>query len=209
MIYLFWFSVITELVSTCFYELLTLKYLNSLSQLHASGEFSCLLKLKATAYQHKVKTPLPLAQIIMISIIASHKLVNMWQRGPSPTSNRGGACCHSNAANTQRQPQTFRQTSEWLRGEQLTPTHRHTLESVQQSHDPASLCPPMKGRLWRLFLEGLLKGCSPALGWWRKWLPTGRHCWQHHTHSSLLHSLTSCFQSERFLFPLWALCTHI
>lgn len=146
--------------------------------------------------------------ILLISIIASHKLVNMWQALAITHIQQGGSCCHGNAANTQRQIQTFRQTSEWLRGERLTPTHRHTLESAQQSHDPASLCPPMKGRLWRLFLEGLLKGCSPALGWWRKWLPTGRHCWQHHTHSSLLHSLTSCFQSERFLFPLWALSTH-
>lgn len=76
-------------------------------------------------------------------------------------------------------------------GESSSRQHTDTQVSMHcnHGHDPASLCPPMKGRLWGLFLEGL-KACSPALGRWRKWLPTSRHCWQHHTHFSLSSTLS-------------------
>lgn len=84
-------------------------------------------------------------------------------------------------------------------GRQLTPTHKHKRQSttMTQCH---TLSP-----LWKADCEGyfwrVLKDCGPALRRWRKWLPTGRHCWQHHTHSSLLmlthsHHLVSIWEAS-------------
>lgn len=82
------------------------------------------------------------------------------------------------------------QLNSWVESSSCQFTETQASMHCNHGHGPASLCPPMKGRLWGLFLEGL-KSCSPALWRQRKWLPTDRHCWQHHTHFSLLHTLSN------------------
>lgn len=122
---------------------------------------------------------------------------------PQPTGG-GGVNIAVVTRQTHRQPQTFRQPSEWLRGEQLTPTHRHTsISAPQPLPRPSVTLSPYERQIVRAISGGpeRLQPCSGAMeevAAHRQALLAASH-----THSSLLRSLTSsCFQSERFLFPL-------
>lgn len=85
----------------------------------------------------------------------------MWQAFNITHSPPGGKRCHSNAANTLRQPQTFRQPSEWLRGKQLMPTQTHKRQCTAATATTQHHSVPQ----WKADCEGYF---------WRAWKTAGR-----------------------------------
>lgn len=90
----------------------------------------------------------------------------MWQPLTITHSPQGGNCCPGNTLNTQRQPQTFGQPSEWLSGEQLTPTHRHMSVSAPQPRPrPSITLSPYERQIVRAISGGAerLQSCSGVM----------------------------------------------
>lgn len=91
-----------------------------------------------------------------------------------------GKRCHGNKAITQRQPQTGRPSKVACTHTQThTKLQFTTTTAVTQRHSVPLWKADCVGYFWRAWK-------AAALERWRKWLPTGRRCWQRHTHSSIL-----------------------
>lgn len=111
----------------------------------------------------------------------------MWQLLITTRSPRVGGGVNIAMVTQQTHSDSHKHAVSHTGGRRVNSARQHTRISVSAPQQPPR--PSVTLSPYERQIVGAISG-GPALERWRKWLPTGRHCWQHHTHFSLLRSLT-------------------